>query len=121
MTDNGAFRLIEFTDGWAVYWPDIKPVVEKATGLKLMKVLFDDLKCFEIGLGVSYGSGTNVGREVLWINCSTYWQDQRDEYFQFLLNRYDIYGVQFKKKSEAEAFYDYLEKKLSWWYLSHAE
>jgi hypothetical protein len=118
MISNDSFKLDELPDGWAVTWPDIRPIVEKATGMKLMTVLFEEVKCFEVGLGVKY-LNDDPG-ETLWVDSSLYWQDQMDEFFNHIVNRYEIFGVRFHKQEEAERFYDYLEKKLVWWQLQHA-
>lgn len=118
MTKDLPFSLVDLPNGyWAVSWPDIKPIVEKATGIKLMDILFEDIGCFQIGLGIKHRE--DDPGETMWIDATLYWQDNREEFFLYALNRYQIFGVQFCSQQEAEKFYNILEKKLSWYYLTH--
>ena len=50
----------------------------------------------------------------MWINLNTWAQDINGDYARYLEDMYEIKGVAFNSKDEANKLQDYLEKKYIW-------
>ena len=111
--NNSPFTLSELIDTWAVSWPKWKNIKEFDTKKKLLSVLFDDIKCDEVGIAIAISMfGDDI--DVMWIPLNTWAQDINGDYAAYLEDMYEIKGVIFKHKDEAIRFKEYLEKKLVW-------
>ena len=79
--------------------------------LKLLDILFGEIKCFEVGLGLLLHGGD---MDTLWLSYSVWAQDNNHAYGEYLMDMYEIRGVVFRKEEEAIKFQDILEKKYIW-------
>ena len=52
--------------------------------------------------------------DTLWISLSAWAQSPKHVYSEYLMDMYEIRGVVFRNKNEAEQFQDILEKKYIW-------
>lgn len=106
------FELTEHDNNWwAVMWPEDKwvGVNDPQTKLKLVELVLGSLKSIEVGFAVKqkdYGI-----YNTLYVNSSVFY-DSRN--IAMMLDRYNVGGVKFPTKAEAEHFIDVLEKKLMW-------
>lgn len=98
-------------DNHVVHWPTFKNIKEADTRLKLLDILFGDIKCDEVGLGLLLHGG---GMDTLWISFISWAQDTSNTYSEYLMDMYEIRAVVFRHKHEAEQFQDILEKKYIW-------
>lgn len=111
------FKLTDLPDNtWVVSWSDSEFVRDKVCKAKLMRILFKDLGCSTIGLGIQL-----VNKELCtqWINSVEYWQS-RDE-LQWWQDMYIVAGVVFRTQEEAEQLHNMLESRLTWYYLNQTE
>jgi len=99
-----------------VEWPDLGPVSSITSRTKLLKILFTDIKAFEVGLMIQLAGSQS---DILWISASIAYQDVNDYYSDYLQDMYKIKGVVFTEQGCADKFYDFLEKKLMWKILSN--
>jgi hypothetical protein len=110
--NNTPFILNDLPNNtWSVEWPTFKNITDKVTGKKLLRILFEDIKCYEVGIGVKLNSGE---MDTLWIKSNLFWQDKEGSYTNYLEDMYEIGGVVFLYKNEAEQLQDILEKKYIW-------
>lgn len=109
--NNSPFEL-QSTNGYhVVQWPTFKNIKDVDTRIKLLDILFGEVKCFEVGLGLLLQGGDT---DTLWIDFSSWAQNNNHGYFEYLQDMYEIRSVVFCKQSEAEQFQDILEKKYVW-------
>lgn len=109
------FKLIDIPDGkWGVAWPDIKFVTKSVDRKKLFDLVFDDLRCDRLGVGVTLNSGE---LDILWIDSVCYWQTP-DSLWPYG-SMYVIGGVVFDSKKKAVEFHTILERQLTWYYLKN--
>jgi hypothetical protein len=94
-----------------VHWPSFKNIKEADTGLKLLDILFGEVKCFEVGLGILLHGGD---LDTLWLDFTVWVQGNKHDYSEYLMDMYEIRCVVFRNKHEAEQFQDILEKKYIW-------
>jgi hypothetical protein len=110
--NNTPFILNDLPDNtWSVEWPTFRNITDKVTGRKLLTILFEDIKCFNVGLGVKLNSGE---MDTLWVDYKLYWQDKEGKYTDYLEDMYEIGGVVFTEKEQALQLQDILEKKYIW-------
>ena len=95
-----------------VHWPTFKNIQDAGTRLKLLDILFGEIKCFEVGLCILVHSKADI--DTLWIKHSVWDQNLSNTYSEYLMDMYEIRGVVFLNKHEAEQFQDILEKKYIW-------
>jgi len=106
------FILNDLPDNtWSVEWPTFKNITDKVTGKKLLTILFEDIKCFHVGIGIKLSGGE---MDTLWLDSKLYWQDTEGSYTNYLEDMYEIGGVVFMHKDEALKLQDILEKKYIW-------
>jgi hypothetical protein len=105
-------------DGWVVSWPNKAPLTKAVGKQAMLDVLFNDLKCDNVGLGVALVSGE---LEYIWVTSIEYWMDTEQCMGERLMNLYNIGGVKFHFKEEAEQFLEYLNGRLAWYYLKKNE
>jgi hypothetical protein len=98
-------------DNYVVHWPTFKNIKEADTGLKLLDILFGEVKCFEVGLGILLNSGD---LDTLWLDFTVWVQGNKHDYSEYLMDMYEIRCVVFRNKNEAIKFQDILEKKYIW-------
>lgn len=94
-----------------VHWPTFKNIKDADTRLKLLDILFGEVKCFEVGLGILLHGGD---LDTLWLDFSVWAQDSNRSYAEYVEDMYEIRAVVFRHKNEAEQFQDILEKKYMW-------
>lgn len=110
--NNSPFELYTTeANNHVVHWPTFKNIKEAGTSTKLLDILFIEVKCFEVGLAILLHRGD---MDTLWISSSAYAQDNKHVYAEYLMDMYEIRGVVFRNKNEAEKFQDILEKKYIW-------
>lgn len=110
--NNSPFELYAMTFGnYVVHWPTFKNIRDVDTRIKLLDILFREVKCFEVGLGLLLQGGD---MDTLWINFNAWAQHSNHSYSEYLQDMYEIRGVVFRNKNEAEKFQDILEKKYIW-------
>lgn len=94
---------------YTVSWPTFRDIREVEVKIKLLDVLFNDLKLFDVGLAIKFNQEE---MDVMWINQFAFLG--HPEIDQFMQDHYDIVGVVFEKQFDAEKFKDWLEKKYIW-------
>jgi hypothetical protein len=110
--NNSPFELYSTTHGnHVVHWPTFKNIRDVDTRIKLLDVLFKEVQCFEVGLGILLQGGD---MDTLWIDFSAWAQNPNHSYSEYLMDMYEIRGVVFRNKNEAEQFQNILEKKYIW-------
>ncbi len=106
------FPLTDLPSGdWAVSWPDFNNIKKIDSKLKLLDIVFKEIKCMETGVGVKLN---NEETEVLWIDLNTWAQDRSGLYSEYLQDMYIICGMVFRKQDDAIKFQEWLEKKYIW-------
>lgn len=97
---------------FTVSWPTFGDIRGLDAALKLMHVLFGDLKIFDkVGLVVKY----NIEEvSVLWINSELFYLKDASAMDNYIHDYYDIVGVSFISEKDAIKFKEWLEKKLVW-------
>ena len=98
-------------DRWVTHWPTFKNIKDTSTGLKLLDILFGQMKCDEIGLALLLNSGEY---DTMWISYSAWARDVNNHFSEYVQDMYEIRGVLFHTQSEAEQLQDILEKKYIW-------
>lgn len=96
-----------------VSWPTFQDIRMADTKIRLLKVLFSELRVPDAGLVIKYNQEEF---DVMWI--SEYVGLGHPEMDEFIHDHYEIAGVSFHKLEYAEKFNDYLEKKFMWKVLS---
>ncbi len=110
--NNSPFELYTTEkNNHVVNWPSFRNIRDADTRLKLLDILFEEIKCFEVGLGLLLHGGN---MDTLWISFSSWAQDTSHVYSEYLMDMYEIRCVVFRNKDEAEQFQDILEKKYIW-------
>ena len=110
--NNTPFIINDLPDNtWSVEWPTFKNITDKVTGKKLLTILFEDIKCHHVGIGIVLNGGE---MDTMWIDSKLYWQDTEGSYTNYLEDMYQIGGVVFIEKDQAVQFQNFLEKKYIW-------
>ena len=110
--NNSPFIINDLPNNiWSVEWPTFKNIRDSVSNIKLLDILFGEVKCNQVGLAIMLNSGEY---DTLWINDIAWYQDTRHEYGDYLEHMYEIRGAVFQKESEARKFQDILEKKYVW-------
>ena len=99
------------TNRWAVYWLTFKNIKEVDTTIKLLDIIFGEMKCYEVGLALLLHGGEY---DTLWLDYKVWANKNNLDYSAYLQDMYEIRGVLFHHQSEAEKFQDILEKKYIW-------
>lgn len=110
------FPLNDLPSGdWAVSWPDFDSI--RDTGLKerVMKVVFNDLDYDEVGFGIAHRDHET---DIMWMNSDVWYSALGDSYAIYLEDMYELRGLVFHTREEAEKMQDWLEKKYMWQVLS---
>lgn len=102
-------------DMYTVSWPTFGNIKDSVTNIKLLDILFGELKCDEAGLAILLHGGDI---DLLWISSIVWHQDVKQQYGDYLQDMYEIRGAVFRKEDEAVKFQDILEKKYIWKVLS---
>jgi len=93
-------------------WPRFENIRDSGTNIKLLDILFEQIKCFQVGLEIMLNN--NAEYSTLWIDAVVWYQDVKKEYGDYLQDMYEIRGAVFHHKDEAIKFQDILEKKYMW-------
>lgn len=110
--NNSPFELYKTEkDNYVVHWPTFRNIRDTETGIKLLDILFGEIKCFEVGLSLLLQGGD---KDTLWISFTSWVQDTSHTYSEYLMDMYEIRAVVFRNKDEAEQFQNILEKKYIW-------
>ncbi len=96
---------------WVTHWPTFKNIRDVETTIKLLDILFGQMKCDEVGLALEVRNGQI---DTMWINYSAWARDVNGLHSEYLQDMYEIRGVMFHKESEALQLQDILEKKYIW-------
>ena len=96
---------------WVTHWPTFKNIRDTETGIKLLDILFGQIKCEEVGLQILLQGGEH---DTLWIGYSSWARDVNGLHSEYLQDMYEIRGVVFHKETEAIHLQDILEKKYIW-------
>ena len=99
----------EFRNKHIVSWPTMEDIRCTDTKIKLLKILFDDIKVDAAGLVIKYDIDEV---DILWVNATGYYS--QPVYDDYLLDHYTVVGVAFVELTKAENFKEYLDKKLVW-------
>lgn len=110
--NNSPFELYTTErNNHVVHWPTFKNIRDADTRIKLLDIIFGEVKCFEVGLAIVLQGGD---MDTLWIDFTVWAQDTTQIYSDYLMDMYEIRGAVFRNKNEAEKFQDILEKKYIW-------
>jgi hypothetical protein len=114
---SNPFKLTDLPNNtWLVTWAENNFVHNARQRDKLVDIVFRDIGCREVGLGITLNSGE---LETLWISDREYYQR-----FTMTYGWEDMYvvgGIVFLWEQEARAFYHLLESRLAWYYLKQSE
>lgn len=114
---SNPFKLTDLPNNtWLVTWAENNFAHNARQRDKLVDLLFRDIRCREVGLGITLNSGE---LETLWISEKNYFQ--RSDMTYGWEDMYVVGGVVFVQEHEARAFYDLLESRLAWYYLKQGE
>lgn len=94
---------------YTVSWPTFRDIRELEVKIKLLDLLFNELKLYDVGLAIKFNQDD---LDVMWINQFAYLG--HPEIDQYMQDHYDIVGVVFEKKEDAVKLQDWLEKKYVW-------
>jgi hypothetical protein len=110
---NSPFQLIDLMNNdWAISWPTFDEKFTKHMRFNLLECIFKEIKCQEVGLGVSLGERDDTS--IMWVRDDIWYSKITEEYSHYLYNNYNIRGVVFHKETEARLFKDILEKRYAW-------
>jgi hypothetical protein len=110
--NDSPFELYSTTHGnHVVHWPTFKNIRDVDARIRLLDILFVEVKCFEVGLALLLQNGEI---ETLWIEFNSWAPGPNHVYSEYLMDMYEIRGVVFKNNEEAKQFQDILEKKYIW-------
>lgn len=110
--NNSPFVIKQSTnDNWVVAWPTFKNIRDSVSNVKLLDILFGEIKCDQVGLAILLRGNEH---DTLWINSIVWYQDTKQQYGDYLERMYEIRGVVFHSQVEAEKLQDILEKKYVW-------
>jgi hypothetical protein len=98
------------TNKYVVSWPTFEDIRTIESGMKLLRLLFDELKNYEIGLVLNSSDDTYV----MYITYIAFAQSGSHLFDIYQLKRYNIAGVVFDNKTSAEKLVEHLEKKYIW-------
>jgi len=110
------FTLNDLPNGeWSVTWPrSFVNSISKVTTGKLLDFIFKEV---QPELGISLGVFLVSGElEPYWIDNQAYWQ--KIPSWDWFADRYQIGGVIFRKRREAEHFKELMDQKVTWYYLN---
>lgn len=94
---------------YAVYWPPTISMIRFIKKTNLFEVMFNQVNSDHAGLAIKLNNGEY---EIMWVTPDL-WFDKRN-YAEYVRDMYDIIGLAFKTKEEAERCVDIMTKKLSW-------
>jgi hypothetical protein len=110
--NNSPFEIYKTEKNrWITHWPTFKNIKDTETGIKLLDILFGQIKCEEVGLALLVRNGEI---DTMWIRYSAWASDVNNCFSEYLQDMYEIRGVVFHKQHEAEQLQDILEKKYIW-------
>lgn len=110
--NNSPFKIYETEKNrWVTHWPTFKNIKDTSTGIKLLDILFGQIKCDEVGLQLLLHGGQH---DTMWIRYSAWARDVNGLHSEYLQDMYEIRGVVFYKETEALQLQDILEKKYIW-------
>ncbi len=110
--NNSPFVINDLpNNNWSVEWPTFKNIRDSVSNIKLLDILFGEVKCHQAGLAIMLNSGDY---DTLWINAIEWYQYTDYKYGDYLEQMYEIRGAVFHQESEARKFQDILEKKYVW-------
>lgn len=110
--NNSPFIINKSTnDHWVVTWPTFKNIRDSVSNIKLLDILFGEIKCDQAGLAILLKGNEH---DTLWINSIVWYQDTKQQYGDYLERMYEIRGVVFNKQDQAQKLQDILEKKYIW-------
>ena len=114
---SNPFKISDHPSGtWAVTWPKIEFVNTAKQRDKLVDIVFRDIGCRKVGLGITLNSGE---LDLLWISDKSYYERSTMTYGWE--DMYVVGGVMFVHEHEARTFYDLLESRLAWYYLKQEQ
>ncbi len=94
---------------YVVYWPPTTSMIRFVKKTNLFEIMFKQVTSDNAGLAIKLNNGEY---EIMWVN-SDIWFDKRN-YAEYVRDMYEIIGLAFKTKEEAELCADIMNKKLSW-------
>jgi hypothetical protein len=114
---SNPFKITDLPDNtWAVSWPDNNFVSNARHRDKLVDILFREIGCREVGLGIKLNNGE---LETLWIGEKNYFQ--RSEITCGWEDMYVVGGIIFVHEHEARTFHQLMESRLAWYYLKREQ
>jgi len=86
-----------------------QPMIDK---LQLLKILFNEIKCYEqVGMLIKM-AGSQY--DILWVTSNFYDQDIKNLYSDYIQDVYEITGVVFVSEVDADKFMEILKKRYVW-------
>lgn len=96
---------------WAITWDDLSPLWYSTIKFKLMATIFNETGVDdEAALAVLLNNGETTN---YWVSNLDYFQDKMDRWERYA-ERYQVGGVVFRNKDEAERFKSIMEQKVTW-------
>ena len=110
--NNTPFEIYKTENNrWVTHWPTFKNITDAGTRIKLLDILFGEIKCDEVGLQLLLQGGEH---DTMWIRYSAWASDVNNHFAEYVQDMYEIRGVVFHKETEAVHLQDILEKKYIW-------
>lgn len=110
METTHKFPIEHLNNKWYVSWTE-RDFTRTQLKNQLLDVLFKQLQVDEVGLSIKL-QGSEY--DIMYISYPLWAQDKSGQYSQFIYDMYDIRGLVFKQKNEAEVFREYLLKTYIW-------
>jgi len=107
-----SIEIVNHQDFYMVLWPKYGNIREIDPKLRLLDLLFGQLKLYTIGL-VEFNTNSK-NPWLTWINEEIWLQDKSGNYNNWVERTFKINGIAFKEMQYAVQFKDILEKAIVW-------
>ena len=104
---SNPFVLREVKDRYMITWPTFHDIRGNETCYNLLKILFDQIRVYEATLLLNNSN-------VVSISCEIWYTGAGERYSEWLMSQYDVNGVVFDKRNQAEQLKEELEKRYMW-------
>lgn len=106
---SNPFIITEHEKCITITWPSFADINMLDTKIKLVEAAFREALAYEVGFCVKL---ENDEFDILWIDSQV--QYQKNDYTRYLLDMYDVKGVAFRSRKEADMFHKWIESKYIW-------
>lgn len=115
------FTIDQHNEHWLVEWPNLGPVESDHTKWRLLDVAFDQLGCWEVGIGCNIQRPADKQWFIQWISVDAWSIVGDNEKLKYHLFRAhhgkEVSGILFNTLDQAEAFIEKIQARLTFYRL----